>query len=450
MSGRNTTITASIAEERRRHTVRRLILVHGTALGGQDVVVLDSGSPVVLGRDPGEATLALDDHKVSRRHAVIEADPAKGGYVVSDGPSRNGTFVDGARRERAALRHGSVIRVGSSLLVYTEAELGDPAGLVPEAAPLFGPSMAMARVRGEIRRAAATLMPVLILGETGVGKELAASEVHARSGRRGPLVPVNCAAIPASVAEGELFGHEAGSFTGATQRREGLLAAADGGTLFLDEVGELPLVVQPMLLRALELGEVRPVGSTKPRRVDVRIVAATNRDLAAAERDGSFRGDLLARLAGFSLRIPPLRERREDILPLATRFLRGRPGEPQISSAAAEALLLHAYPHNVRELWHELGAAVARWDGREPLGLEHLSQAIAARAPVDELTPPPTTPPKAEVPPRSRPTPEELRAALARFHGNMAQVAAYYGRDRRQVYRWATLLGIDVDSFRTP
>jgi transcriptional regulator with GAF, ATPase, and Fis domain len=463
MSGAgDTTSTAHDFEQRRREIVRRLVLVHGSTRSGQEVVVLD-GAPLVLGRDGGDGAIALDDSKVSRRHAVIALDEQGGSFVITDQGSRNGTYVDGVRIDRAALRQGRVIRVGSTLFIYTWAELGDPASIRPEAGPLFGPSLAMARVRDEIYRVAPTGVPVLVLGETGVGKELAAGEIHARSGRKGAFLPVNCAAITESVAEGELFGHEAGAFTGAAQRREGLLAAADGGTLFLDEIGELPLAVQPKLLRALALGEVRPVGSTRPRRVDVRVVAATNRDLAAAERDGTFRGDLLARLSGWTLSIPPLRDRRDDILPLARRFLRGRPGMPGLSALAAEALLLHAFPHNVRELEHELGAALARWTGEGPIGVEHLSAALAVRAgdradpgalrvtpPDRPEAPAPETPPAPAqpVPPRARPEAAELRAALERFHGNVAQVAAYYGRDRHQVYRWAERLGLDLDSFR--
>jgi transcriptional regulator with GAF, ATPase, and Fis domain len=426
-----------------RGVLCRLVVVFGAPLGSGVVVV--EASPIVLGRDAALATLAIDDHRVSRRHAVVARDAESGRVTITDLGSRNGVLVDGARRERAELHDGAVIRVGKSLLVFAEQET-DGLGITrAEAPPLFGPSPAMGRVRGEIERAAKTALPVLVLGETGVGKELAASALHAASGRKGAFVPVNCAAIAAGVAEAELFGHEAGAFTGAPGRREGLFAAADGGTLFLDEIGELPLDVQPKLLRALAQGEVRPVGSTRPRRVDVRVVAATHKDLAAAERAGTFRGDLLARLEGFTLRLPPLRERREDVLPLATRLLRGRPGSPQLSADAAEALLLHAFPHNVRELEHELSAALARWDGHGLLGPQHFSAALRAR---------PAEAPRERdatviaVPPGGRPSREDLLATLTRCGGNIARAASHYGRDRHQIYRWAQHHGIELSSLR--
>jgi transcriptional regulator with GAF, ATPase, and Fis domain len=305
----------------------------------------------------------------------------------------------------------------------------------------------MGRVRGEIERAARTALPVLVLGETGVGKELVASAIHAQSGRKGAFVPVNCAAIAASVAEAELFGHEAGAFTGAAGKRDGLFVAAEGGTLFLDEIGELPLAVQPKLLRALALGETRPVGATRPRRVDVRIVAATHRDLDAAERDGTFRGDLLARLSGFPVRVPPLRARREDILALAARFLRDQPGAPQLSVEAAEALVLHAYPHNVRELEHALAAARTRWNGEGPMSAQHLPESIRNRASIPADRPPPE---RAALPSGARPSREDLLATLERFRGNVAQAASHYGRDRHQIYRWIEHFELDVARFRKP
>jgi transcriptional regulator with GAF, ATPase, and Fis domain len=424
--------------------VRRLVLAFGAARSGEDALVLD-GAPVIVGRDPA-ATVALDDDQVSRQHARFSFEGASGEPVVTDLDSRNGTFVDGMRAQRATLRPGSIVRVGRTLFVYSEAELGDPAWLRPEEAPLFGPSLAMQRVRGEIERIAAEPVPVLVLGETGCGKELVASELHARSGRKGAFVPVNGSAIPESVAEAELFGHEPGAFTGASQRREGLLVAAHGGTLFLDEIGDMPVAVQPKLLRALALGEVRPVGASRARKVDVRVVAATNRDLEAAERDGSFRSDLLARLAGWTIRIPPLRERREDILPLAARFLDGRPGRPELSAGAAEALLVHAFPHNVRELEHELTAALTRWGGRGPITRDHLSERTAGTILDRE-----SSSPAVETPPSSlaaRPSAEELTAALQRCRGNLAKVAAMYGKDRHQVYRWIQRYKLDVESFR--
>ena len=468
---RTTTSTASDFEERRREIVRRLVLVHGASRSGQDVVVIDV-APVVLGRDPDEATLALDDHKVSRRHAVIELDEREGSIVITDQKSRNGTYVDGARRDRAALQPGSVIRVGSTLFVYSRAELGDRGDAPARGGPALRPEPRDgAGARRDPARRSDRRLPVLILGETGVGKELAAGEIHrAERPARGPSHRRELRRDHGERRRGRALRPRGGLLHGRGRQARGhSLAAADGGTLFLDEIGELPLGVQAKLLRALALGEVRPVGSTRPRRVDVRVVAATNRDLASAERDGTFRSDLLSRLSGWTLRIPPLRERREDILPLARRVLRGRPGAPDLSTTAAEALLIHAFPHNVRELEHELGAALARWPGHGPIGVEHLSPELAARVGAGDrpeeassqrstppqLRSPPPAPPDPSWPPagrcpRARPEPDDLRAVLERFHGNIAQVAAYYGRDRHQVYRWAERLGIDLGSFRAP
>jgi DNA-binding NtrC family response regulator len=433
------TITATGPEEDRWGAlVRRIVVALEPSREDRRVMVLGS-EPLVLGRDAEGVDLRIDDQRVSRQHARIRRE--EGIVTVTDLGSHNGTYVDGVRRDHAELEDGAVLRVGRSLLLYVEANMGDPSLLVDEAAPLYGPSPAMARVRGDIGRVAPTAIPVLVLGESGVGKELVARAVHARSGRRGPFVAVNCATLSAHLAEAELFGHEAGAFTGATQRREGLFVAAANGTLFLDEVGDLPPVVQPKLLRALALGEVRPVGSSSARRADVRVVAATNRDLDAAVEEGSFRKDLLARLAGWTVRIPPLRRRREDILPLARHHLRER---ARLDAPAAEALLLFDYPHNVRDLEHELDAALARWDGKKLLGREHFSDRLASRSRPTEAA----GAPRAPLPPGAAPSADDLRRALERARGNVAQVAAFFGRDRHQVYRWAEQLGLDLKSFR--
>jgi transcriptional regulator with GAF, ATPase, and Fis domain len=198
------------------------------------------------------------------------------------------------------------------------------------------------------------------VGESGTGKELVAQALHRLSRRTGRFVAVNCGALPSELAESELFGHEKGAFTGAAARKPGLFEAADGGTLFLDEIGELPMHVQPKLLRALELKQVRPVGGSAERSVDVRVVAATHRDLAAAVERGTFRFDLQQRLWGAELCLPPLRERKEDVLPLAGRFLdeiAAETGPRVLSPRALEVLLAHPWPGNVRELKHALHRA---------------------------------------------------------------------------------------------
>jgi DNA-binding NtrC family response regulator len=220
-------------------------------------------------------------------------------------------------------------------------------------------------------------LSVLVLGETGVGKELYAAEVHARSARaQAPFLRLNCAALPESILEGELFGHEKGAFTGALQARAGLFESADGGTVFLDEVAELPLATQAKLLRVLESGEVLRLGSSKPRRVDVRFVAATNGDPRRLVAEGTFRADLYFRLNGISITIPPLRNRRADIAPLARHFAArtcealGRKAIG-LTPAAVEALEGRSWPGNVRELKNVVDRAIVLCKDHE-LDVSHL------------------------------------------------------------------------------
>jgi len=236
---------------------------------------------------------------------------------------------------------------------------------------ILGASEALRGVLQAVKQVAATDATVLVLGETGTGKELVARAIHGASGRRGrPLVKVNCAAIPAALVESEFFGHERGAFTGATQRREGRFALADGGTIFLDEVGELPPDLQAKLLRVLQEGEFEPVGSSQTRKVDVRVIAASNRDLGRAVRDGGFREDLYYRLNVVPIEVPPLRQRADDVVVLAAAFAArvgkrmGRRVEP-LSADDIGRLQAYAWPGNVRELQNVIERAViTSADGR--------------------------------------------------------------------------------------
>ncbi len=433
------TRTAERAPARRRPArVARLLVVHGPDRGASRVL---TGERLVVGREgSGEGALELHDAEVSRGHLAIEVEGAAGAatleYLVEDQGSRNGVHADGARVTRARLRHGTVVRLGSTLLLFDVAELPAGAELDGESDHLPGPSLALGRIRAEIRAVAGGPAPVLILGDSGTGKERIAEELHRQSGRSGPFVPINCAAISAELAESELFGHVAGAFTGATSKSPGVFMSADRGTLFLDEIGELPTALQPKLLRALAKGEVRPVGSAEIRHADVRIVAATHRDLERAAREGGFRGDLLARLSGWTITVPPLVERKQDVLALAQRFLlaAGHPGA--LTADAAEALLLHPWRYNVRELEQVVGSAVIRARG-EPIDLPHLPRELARPLEARGGEVVEVAPPLALLIPRDRaPTADELRTVLDQLGGSISEVAAFFGKDRKQVYRW--------------
>jgi transcriptional regulator with GAF, ATPase, and Fis domain len=235
---------------------------------------------------------------------------------------------------------------------------------------LLGESRAMQRLRGEIAEVAPTGATALVFGETGTGKELVARAIHAASRRAGkPLVKVNCAAMPAALIESELFGHERGAFTGAAQRRQGRFALADGGAIFLDEIGELPLELQPKLLRVLQEGEFEPLGSSRTHKVDVRVIAATNRDLPREVAAGRFREDLFYRLNVFPLRVPALRERGDDVRLLAESFARrfahktGKPVNLPLPPGAVRQLRSYDWPGNVRELQNAVERAVITSSG---------------------------------------------------------------------------------------
>jgi sigma-54 dependent transcriptional regulator, acetoin dehydrogenase operon transcriptional activator AcoR len=447
--------TTSTSQVQAGGPLLRLAMLKVLPVGGARAatVILDEPE-LAIGREGTVAgPLALADTEVSRRHAIIARDGAA--WTVADSGSRNGTFVNGARVERARLEHGGLVRVGRTLLLYLELEVRANESFAPASPRILGSSAAVLRLHAEIALVAAHAVPVLILGESGVGKELVAEELHRLSGRKGAFVPVNCAAIAESLAESELFGHVSGAFTGARGASGGLFAAADGGTLFLDEIGEMALDLQAKLLRALAKGEVRPVGGSSATRVDVRVVAATNRDLGDAVAREAFRGDLFARLTGWTLRVPPLRERREDIVALAAAFL-AQKGAPPLSVDAAEALLLHRWPFNVRELEQTMAAAALRAGGAAEVTLEHLpvelAQPVAARAPA-------AAPAAAEAgePPldllvsrENVPSRDDLVAALRRLDGNVARVAEFFGKERNQVYRWAKRYGLDLESYRKP
>ncbi len=423
---------------------QRLVVLHAPDGSAGRIVPLEPATaPLVVGRQV--EGLEIGDSALSRAHAAFELRDE--GWFVVDHGSRNGTFVEGRRVDEARLDPGQLVRVGQTLLLYEAFRLGDGLELADEEEPLWGPSVALQIARGSLKAAATHDVPVLLLGESGVGKEVAAAYVHACSGRSGALVPVNCGALPANLIEAELFGAKAGAWTGATTDRVGLFEAADGGTIFLDEIGELPLELQPKLLRVLADGEIRRVGDTKPRHVDVRVVAATNRDLEGEVLRERFRGDLLARLAGWKLSLPALRSRREDILALARRLWTGD-APLRLTADAAEALVLYAWPYNVREL-RQVCAALAIRAGAGPIGLTALPERI--RATLQERV---ATPTAAAVPLALRirkdrpPSKADLIAVMDHYGGNVSQVARFFDKARFQVYRWFDKHGVDPEAWR--
>lgn len=325
---------------------------------------------------------------------------------------------------------------------------------------IVGQSPAVTHLLHELQVVADSELPVLLLGETGVGKELFAHRLHRLSRRAGkPLVHVNCAALPESLAESELFGHARGAFSGAVSDRPGRFEAAEGGTLFLDEVGELPLSIQAKLLRTLQNGEIQRLGADRPRRVNVRVVAATNRSLREHVRDGAFRADLYHRLSVYPIQIPPLRERGNDVLLLAGRFLelnRARLGlrSLRLSAGAEEALRRYPWPGNIRELEHVVSRAalksVSRGAGRNEIvtlqaDMLDLDGAEGAVAPAIEAPPAIAG---AASPPLSLQdivTASQRQAILQALHmhaGNWAAAARQLQLDASNLHKLARRLGI--------
>lgn len=305
-------------------------------------------TPIVLGRNGGD--LALTDRKVSALHAELRLGP--NGYRLRDLGSTNGTFVMGLQILDAFVHAGAVIGLGDSAVRFEplESSVIVPLSTATRLGGLIGASLPMRRLYRQIERAAPSDMTTLVTGETGTGKELVAEAIHDLSERSsGPFVVLDCATVPRGLFGSELFGHERGAFTGATHRHRGVLEQANGGTLFLDELGEIPLDLQPKLLRALDVKSFRRVGGSETISSDFRIIAATNRDLREEVNRGTFRDDLYFRIAVATLETPPLRERVEDIEPLADHFRRGL-GEAPLPEAFLGWARSHSWPGNVREL----------------------------------------------------------------------------------------------------
>ena len=404
----------------------------------------------------GQLHIQLPEPLLSTKHLSLHR--TGDFFLARDEGSRNGTRLGDQPLEKAILATGAVLEAARAFFVYRtcrvelaadEESLGDrevsPAttdDLTPTAHP------ALERELARLSTVASLRLPVEIFGETGVGKERIAREVHRRSGRPGTLVAVNCGALPENLVEAELFGVKRGAYTGAAEDRPGLLRSADRGTLFLDEVGDLPIAAQVKLLRALQEGEVIPVGSTQPIRVDVRVVSATHRDLPSLVAERLFRADLAARLVGLRVTVLPLRERREDlgliVASIAARLVSDRAGIA-LSARAARAIFSHPFPMNIRELQRalELGMALSRGARVE---LSHLPESFRT------LVPPEAAPSSHEATPALSPEEErrkaELALALAEEQGNVASVARRFGKGRQQIHRWMRRFGLRPDPYR--
>jgi DNA-binding NtrC family response regulator len=349
----------------------RLLVLSGPDQG--KTLELERGTYLV-GKAPGCA-LVLTDTQVSRQH--LELQVGEHGVLVKDLQSTNGSFYGGARFNTVTVGAGAVITIGASELKLTAAE-GARQALLPSSADRFGRligrSLRMREVYAMLERVAQSDVAILIEGETGTGKELCAEAIHEAGARaQGPFVICDLAGVSRSLIESELFGHVRGAFTGADRDREGAFAAAHGGTIFIDEIGELEPSVQPRLLRALEQRKVKPVGAGGYRELDVRVIAATNRDLREEVKAGRFRDDLYHRLAVVRVTLPPLRERKEDIPLLVESFLSRR--DVGIPDETMALLCDYDWPGNVRELRNVIERGVSLMgdaDSLEPslLGLE--------------------------------------------------------------------------------
>ncbi|HEU5055023.1 MAG TPA: sigma 54-interacting transcriptional regulator [Kofleriaceae bacterium] len=431
----DTTFSMRDGGEKSASAEARLVAVHPPGL---DWRLALGEAPVVIGREE------LGHGTVSRRHVEIRWERAAG-HVAVDLGSHNGSRLDGSRLgdRAAALEDGGVLQLGEVFLVYERASAGGAGEEAADAIP--GRAAAVCRLRRQVVRAAPDPSPVLLLGETGTGKERIAREIHRLSARSGPLVAINCAALSPQLIESQLFGHLRGAFTGATSAAEGLFRAADRGTLFLDEIGELPADLQPKLLRALQEGEVLAVGATTGVAVDVRVVAATNRNLPDEVDAGRFRRDLYARLAMWELRVPPLRDRRVDLFDWIARLHRAwcaaRPGTsaalPALLPDAVEAVLLHPWMDNLRGL-DRLVHTLATMSARGPLARRDLPTWLTA----DAGEPPAAAPRAGGLP---VPTRDEFIAAHRELDGNVRALARRFNRDRRQIYRWIEAYGLARD-----
>jgi DNA-binding NtrC family response regulator len=422
------------------------------SLVGVHTVTLGRGDARVATRSADGAALdvRLPGKWLSSQHARIRA--AGPDFIVEDAGSRNGTFVNGERVTSRVLREGDVVEAGRVFFLVRGAPAGDGPVVRDEDAERSRQPFGLRTLLPELEESHSALgrvarksaVPILFLGPTGSGKEVLAREVHAQSARAGAFIPVNCGALPTSLVEGLLFGHVKGAFSGAARDEIGFVRSADGGTLFLDEIGDLPATSQAALLRVLQEHEVIPIGATRAVKVDVRVVAATHRPLEALSDSGGFRSDLLARLKGYSHRLPALRDRMGDfgvvLADVLAQVAGERAGRLTFSPEAARAMLAYAWPLNIRELHQAMASAVALAVD-DVIDAQHLpGELFAPPAPPSE---PPAGPSSADGVLRDR-----IVALLHEHRGNVTAVARVMGKAPAQIHRWMHRFQIDPDTYR--
>ncbi len=427
----DTSPTDRSAADRRVVEVPGLVVVLECDRPTAGAFVAPLGKGLTVGRGSerrvgGSGRLELPDTHLSREYFDVTREGTR--FRIVDRGSRNQTFVGDEAATDVVVDAGTLVRAGHTFF----AVVADVGPVVERRAPwpFLTTSASLARDLAKLERIAQSPLPVLLLGETGTGKEVLARALHERSKRRGAFVPVNCGALPKDLVESLLFGHRRGAFSGATTDELGFVRSADGGTLLLDEIGDLPPNAQSTLLRVLQEREVTPVGAFQGVPVDVRVVSATHLPLAEKVTAGSFRADLYARLRGFTFTVPPLRERRLDVGELLARMVAP---ELTFETDAALALLRHDYPLNVRELKQAVDVATVLADGgaaTKRVSVANLPETIVAR----------------DAPPslgdEDAALREELARRLAACDRNVSQVARDMGKARQQVQRWIKRFGL--------
>jgi DNA-binding NtrC family response regulator len=411
----------------------RLLVVSGPDRGRE--LVINKGTYFV-GKDDG-CDLVLTDTTVSRRH--LELVVTRDGILVRDLGSKNGSFLRDARFNEVTVGAGAIITIGETeLRLSGERPPRIEASSAESFGALVGRSLAMRQVFGILERVVESDAPVLLEGETGTGKELCAQAIHAAGARAtGPLTICDLGAVTPSLIESELFGHVRGAFTGADRERVGAFESAEGGTLFLDEIGELDAALQPRLLRALERQQVKPLGGSEFVNVDTRVIAATNRNLAAEVQAGRFRADLFYRLTVLRVHLPPLRDRKEDIPLLVERFI-GADAPGVTLSVEAQALLVdHDWPGNVRELRNVIRRATSLLAGARVITPRHLGIAEQIVTPEKFHEAKQLLVGDWEV--------DYLKRLLARTGGNMTRAARIAGLERAYLYRLVRKHGLRSD-----